>query len=65
MLRYKVEKMSCGHCVQTIANAVTSVDPTATVTADLASRTIAIETATPAADMSAILARAGYATQPL
>jgi copper chaperone len=36
MLTFKVEDMTCGHCVSSITKAVHAVDPNATVKVDLA-----------------------------
>ena len=35
MLRYKVDKMSCGHCVRAVTEAVHGVDAAAEVNLDL------------------------------
>ena len=37
MLRYKVAKMSCGHCVRAVTDAVHGVDASARVDVDLKS----------------------------
>lgn len=61
MLTFRVEDMSCGHCVQTITRAVHQVDDKATVTADLATHEVRIET--PEANrevMAQTITEAGY-----
>ena len=60
MLRYTVEDMTCGHCVQTITRAVTALDPAAKVSIDLATKTVEV---TGGADNDAIVGairEAGY-----
>jgi copper chaperone len=63
MLKLKVPEMSCGHCASTIEKAVKSVDPTAQVTIDLGSSTVAVEAG---ADENAIreaIRSAGYGNE--
>ena len=60
MLRYTVEDMTCGHCVQTITRAVTTLNPAAKVSVDLASKAVEV---TGEADSDAIVSairEAGY-----
>ena len=52
--------MSCGHCVATITKAVTAADRDATVVADLASRSVQIESRVPDAALLEALANIGY-----
>ena len=63
MLRYQVDDMSCGHCVQAITAAVKGVDPTAEVAVDL--QTKSLEVATTAADSAVrdAIREAGYTPQ--
>lgn len=42
MLRYQVEGMSCGHCVQAVTKAVKSVAPSADVQVDLGARQVTV-----------------------
>lgn len=42
MLRYQVEGMSCGHCVQAVTGAVKTLDPQADVTVDLAAKAVSV-----------------------
>ena len=60
MLRYQVDDMSCGHCVQAITAAVKGVDPAAQVAIDLQSKSL--EVATTAADSAVrdAIREAGY-----
>ena len=63
MLRYQIDDMSCGHCVQAITAAVKGVDPTAEVAVDL--QTKSLEVATTAADSAVrdAIREAGYTPQ--
>ncbi|MCT4371290.1 heavy-metal-associated domain-containing protein [Yangia mangrovi] len=64
MSLYRVEDMSCGHCVATIKDTVAATEPMAKVACDLPSKTISI---TGASDEDAILQSlkvAGYAAVP-
>lgn len=62
---YKVEDMSCGHCVAAIETAVKETDPSATVTADLKTKIVEVgSSADPAAIQSALEA-IGYDAQPV
>lgn len=64
MIRFQVPDMHCGGCVRRVTKAVQSVDPAATVEADVPSREVRVEgSADPAALMTA-LAKAGYPATP-
>lgn len=61
MIAFRVDDMSCSHCVQTITRAVQAVDDRAEVTADLATHEVRI--ATPETNREAMaqaIAEAGY-----
>ena len=51
-MKFNVPDMTCGHCVATITRAVKAVDPAAEVKADLAGKTVTVETSVPAAAAS-------------
>ena len=60
MALYKVEDMSCAHCVAIIETSVKALDADATVTCDLGAKTVAVDSiAEPAAIVGALQA-AGY-----
>lgn len=59
-MKFSVPDMSCGHCVATITKAVKAVDPTAAVTADLAAKTVTVESPAPAAAVARAIDEAGY-----
>ena len=59
-MKFNVPDMTCGHCVATITRAVKAVDPAAEVKADLAGKTVTVETNVPAAAVARALEQAGY-----
>jgi copper chaperone len=63
MLRYQVDDMSCGHCVQAITAAVKGVDPTAEVAVDLQSKSVEIATTAAGPVVRAAIREAGYTPQ--
>lgn len=68
MRTFQVNDMTCGHCANTIRNAIAAVDPQAAVSIDVAARRVAITSARAgAAQLLGAIARAGYtpvAAQP-
>ncbi|MFC0218877.1 copper chaperone CopZ [Pseudochelatococcus lubricantis] len=60
----KVPKMNCEGCAATIEKAVKSIDPQAKVTADLAAKTVAIETTVDPQAVSRAVKAAGYDNAP-
>jgi copper chaperone len=60
MLRYTIENMSCGHCVATVSKAVRGVDASAVVRADVAGRSLEIDTGVTSEAIVAAVAAAGY-----
>jgi copper chaperone len=60
MLRFDVEGMSCGHCVQAVTSAVQGVDPQAEVRVDLAAKRVEAKTAADAGAVSEAIKSAGY-----
>ncbi len=60
MSTYKVEDMSCGHCVATIEETVKTADPAADAACDLPSKTVAITGAQNEALILQALRDAGY-----
>jgi copper chaperone len=61
MTEFKVEAMSCGHCVGAVTEALRRVDPEARIDVDLAQKTVRVESARPRAELAAALDEAGYA----
>jgi copper chaperone len=59
-MKFTVPDMTCGHCASAVTKAIKAIDPQAEVKVDVAGKTVAVETAVPAATVSAALAKAGY-----
>ncbi len=62
MDEFKVEHMSCSHCVSAITQAVKALDPMAKVEVDLASKTVRIESDRDRPVLAGALTEAGYST---
>ena len=60
MYEFKVENMSCGHCVRAITEAVRSVDGQAVVEVDLATKRVRVESAAAQLAFRDALSQAGY-----
>jgi len=61
MLAFRVDDMTCGHCVSTISKAVHAVDAGAKVEIDLAQHLVHIEpTEANSSELSVAIAEAGY-----
>ena len=59
-VQLNVPDMACGACSATITNAVTTLDPTATVDADLKTKWVKIEAQVDEVSLRAAIAAAGY-----
>ncbi len=60
MLTLNVHDMSCGHCVQAIMQALTTLDPMAEVQVDLEAKTVKVSTTAADAAVRAAITEAGY-----
>ena len=60
MMKFNVPDMTCGHCVSTVTKAIKGLDAAAEVKADLASKTVTVETSAPAPAVAKVLDDAGY-----
>jgi copper chaperone len=66
MVTFEIQDMTCGHCVSSITKAVLAIDPTAQVTADLATHRVRIEpTGSDRTQLSAAIQEAGYTPVPV
>lgn len=65
MLRFKIAKMTCGHCAASVERAVKSVDPQATVSVDLRRQEVAIQTLAEERRIAGALQSAGYESQAI
>ena len=59
-LQLKVPNIACAACVNTVTNAVNSVDATANVEADTKTKLVSIETQATEAEIKKVLTDAGY-----
>jgi copper chaperone len=60
MLQFRVNDMSCEHCVKTITKAVTAIDAEASLEADVETKLVRIDSAHPVAELIQVLDAAGY-----
>lgn len=61
MTAFQVDDMTCGHCIGAITKAVKGVDPSASVSIDMATHRVDIgSTQADAAKLSAAIKEAGY-----
>jgi copper chaperone len=66
MIAFRVDDMTCGHCVSTIAKALKHADKDAKVVVDLAKHLVLIEPAAAEADaLREAIAEAGYTPTPV
>ena len=66
MLTFKVNDMTCGHCVSNITKAIQGVDRAARVTIDLTQHLVTVEpTEADASDLSDAITQAGYTPELL
>lgn len=59
-LQFTVSDMACSACVETIAQAVTAIDPAAKVEADPKTKQVNIETQKTEVEVKQAIATAGY-----
>ena len=55
-----VEKMTCGHCVRSVTNAVKALDPQAEVVVSLADQTVRVSGSVTAEQAAAAIRDEGY-----
>lgn len=66
MVTFEVQDMTCGHCVSSITKAVRAMDPTAQVTADLATHRVQVESIeSDSAKLGNVIREAGYTPVPV
>lgn len=61
MLTFHLPTMHCGGCARGVTTALQRLDAAATVTIDLQTRTVQIETTVPSAQVVRALTEAGFA----
>jgi copper chaperone len=60
MPSFNVPDMSCGHCVNAITKAVTSLDPNARIETNLETKMVSIESSANSTALVDVLTEAGY-----
>lgn len=60
MMTFTLPDMTCGHCVATVTKAIKTLDSKAEVKADLARKTVTVETTAPASAVAKAMEDAGY-----
>lgn len=60
MYELKVEKMSCGHCVNAVTKSVQAVDAQAKVEVDLAQRKVRVQSTAELGKIAAAIVTAGF-----
>ncbi|MDB5982285.1 MAG: copper resistance protein CopZ [Pseudomonas sp.] len=63
MQQFKVQGMTCGHCVRAITQAVHSSDPAAEVQVDLANAEVRVDSKLTADVISSLITAEGYLVQ--
>ena len=59
-MEFSIPAMSCGHCVKAITQALAQLDSAATVSVDLPTKKVTVQTSQPQEKVVAALAEAGY-----
>lgn len=59
-MKLSIPDMSCGHCKATVEKTIASIDPTAQVTVDLATRTVEVRSTAPDGTVLKALDAEGY-----
>lgn len=60
MINFRVEDMTCNHCVMTVTKAVKALDGAAQVEIDLPAHSVKVASARPAAEVEAAIREAGF-----
>jgi copper chaperone len=60
MIEFKVDAMSCGHCVTLVTETIKQVDPQARVEVDLASKKVQVESSQDRGRIAQALTEVGY-----
>lgn len=61
--QFKVEGMTCQHCVRNVTEAIEDLDPAAEVAVDLASGRVDVKATAPRETIRQAIVGAGYAAQ--
>lgn len=59
-MQFHLDNMACGGCARSVTRAIQSIDPDASVTADLPTRLVQIRTSAPQEQIVSALRDAGF-----
>lgn len=62
-MKFRIEGMTCGHCVSTLSRAIQSVDPAAKVNAQLAEKLLSVSSTAAIDQLQRAIEAAGYSAQ--
>ncbi|WP_026379095.1 heavy-metal-associated domain-containing protein [Afifella pfennigii] len=62
---FHIEKMACRGCVESVSEAIRSLDGAAKIVADLQARTVEVQSDMPRQVIETVLKKAGYPAQPV
>lgn len=60
MAQFKVSDISCGHCVQSVTQAILTVDRDAVVDVDLTTKQVRVQSKLPDNEIASVIRAAGY-----
>lgn len=64
MQAFKVSRMTCGHCVRAVTEAVHGIDPGSKVDVNLAAGSVTTDSALPSDQLADAIRAAGYTVTP-
>lgn len=59
-MKFRIEGMTCGHCVSTLSRAIQAIDPAAKVNAQLGERILAVGSGAAVDEIQRAIEAAGY-----
>ena len=62
-MKFRIENMTCGHCVSTLSRAIQAIDPAAKVNAQLAEKILSVSSTVAADELQRAIEAAGYSAQ--
>ena len=62
-MKFRIENMTCGHCVSTLSRAIQAIDPAAKVNAQLAEKILSVSSTVSADELQRAIEAAGYSAQ--
>ena len=65
MPSFNIPDMTCGHCKETVENAILELDGSAVISVDLETHNVEVETQSDSSAIVAALKTAGYEAEPI